>query len=116
MPGSTLAAAIGYARDASSFFFWQNIGAGLATIAPVMTYSLKTQADAGRLADPISKILNVGLLTASAGHLAVLFPMLSAGQSGPLLPWLVGAWATGAGAALFGLLSGGSVEEAAKKL
>ena len=81
----------------SSSFFWQHIGAALATVAPVLTYSLKTLADSDKLGDAVAKILNFGLLTASLGHLAVLYPMFAAGQGGPALPWLAGAWAAGAG-------------------
>ena len=71
-----------YVKDKASFFLWQNVGVGLMTIAPAVTFSLKKKADAGQLGDPVSQILNVGVLAAALGHLSVLLPMLQAGQGG----------------------------------
>jgi hypothetical protein len=94
-----------YVKDKASFFLWQNVGVGLMTIAPAVTFSLKKKADAGQLGDPVSQILNVGVLAAALGHLSVLLPMLQAGQGGPLLPWLGAAWATAGLAGGWGLFA-----------
>lgn len=104
-PGYSLAGVFGYVKDAPSLFFWQNIGIALMTMAPTLTYTLKKEAAAGRLYETsLSRTLNFGLLGVSAGHLAVLVPMLAAAQGGSLLPWLVGAWSVGAAAGGVGLL------------
>lgn len=55
--------------------------------------------------EPTPRLLNVGLLLASAGHLAVLGPMASEGTGGKYLPVVVGTWAAAAAAALLGLSS-----------
>lgn len=105
MPEASLAAALGYVKDRASLFLWQNIGGGLLTIAPAVTYSLKKKADAGELGDPVSQVLNVGLLAAALGHVSVLLPMVTAGQGGPVLPWFVGAWSTASLASALGLFA-----------
>ena len=52
-------------------------------------------------------MLNTGLLATALGHVAILGPMLVAGQGGPMLPWVAGAWGAAAAASGTGLLSGG---------
>ncbi len=71
-----------------------------------MTYSLKKEADEGRLGGPVAKTLCTGLMVAALGHLAVLAPMLGAGQGGEMLPWVVGAWTVALGAGGLGLVAG----------
>lgn len=104
-PGSTLAATLGYVKDVSSFFFWQNIGCGLATLLPTMTYSLKRISDEKRLDSSLAKILNLGVLACAVGHLTVLWPLVGADVGGPWLKWVVGAWAYAAVAGAFGLIA-----------
>jgi hypothetical protein len=105
-PGYSLAEVFGYVKAIDSFFWWQNIGGALMTIAPALTYSLKKEADAGKLGEPVAKTLSAGLLVTALGHLWVLGPMLMNAQGGGMLPYVVGAWATAASAGALGLFGG----------
>lgn len=105
-PGYSLAEIFGYVKGTDGFFWWQNIGGALLTLAPALTYSLKAEADAGRLGEPVAKTLSAGLLVTSLGHLSVLVPMFMNGQGGEMLPYLVGAWTTAASAGVLGLWGG----------
>ena len=105
-PWWTLSNVMGYVlkgRDAT--FIWRNVGGALLSVLPAVTYSLREKADADELAEPTPRVLNVGLLLASAGHLAVLGPILNDGTGGKYLPAVVGTWAAAAAAALIGLSS-----------
>ena len=42
-PGMSLAHVLGYVKGVDTFFWWQLIGGGLATVAPSITYSLKVR-------------------------------------------------------------------------
>jgi hypothetical protein len=106
LPGYSLAEVFGYVKATDAFFWWQNIGGALMTIAPALTYSLKAEADAGRLGEPVAKTLSAGLLVTALGHLSVLLPMAMNHQGGGMLPYLVGAWATAAAAGGLGLWGG----------
>lgn len=44
---------------------------------------------------------------------AVLFPMMAANQGGPMLPWVVGAWATALLGGGLGITGGGAAKAAA---
>ncbi|GAB4824039.1 hypothetical protein N2152v2_011085 [Parachlorella kessleri] len=112
MPEATLGHVFGYARGIESMFLWQNIGGGLMTVAPAITYSLKKAADEGTLGHPMYKTLNAGLALAAAGHLVVLGPMWAAGQGGPMLPWILGAWSTALLTSGLGLMKGGAAKAA----
>lgn len=105
-PGYTLASSFGYVKDVASFFYWQNIGAGLMTVFPAMTYSLKRHEDEGHGGDDVSLTLSGGLLLSALGHMAVMGPMMVAGQGAGLLPWLAGAWAIVAAAGAAGIMGG----------
>lgn len=105
-PGYSLAEVFGYVKGTDAFFWWQNIGGAFLTLAPALTYSLKSEADAGRLGEPVAKTLSAGLLVTSLGHLSVLVPMFLNDQGGGMLPYLVGAWTTAASAGLLGLWGG----------
>lgn len=58
-------------------------------------------AQLGKLEEAPYKALNIGILGAGAGHLAVLTPILLSGSGGPFLPALLGLW--GAGSAVSGV-------------
>lgn len=106
MPSASLAAVFGYVKGVDSFFLWQVIGGGLMTAVPAATFSLKKMADDGRLAEPMAKTLNYGLLAAAAGHLSVLLPMVAAGQGGGvMLEAVVGTWGLALLASSWGLVS-----------
>jgi len=105
-PGYSLAEIFGYVKGTDTFFWWQNIGGAFLTLAPALTYSLKAEADAGRLGEPVAKTLSGGLIVTSLGHLSVLVPMFMNGQGGDMLPYLVGAWTTAASAGFLGLWGG----------
>jgi hypothetical protein len=105
-----------YVKDAASYFLWQAAGSGLLALGPALTYSLKKQADEGRLGEAVSKTLNGGLLVFSLAHVSVLYPMYMAGQGGTALPWLLGAWATGAATGALEMFSGGSTAEIGRRL
>lgn len=105
-----------YVKGVESFFLWQNIGVGLMTIAPAVTYSLKKEADEGRLGENLSKTLNAGLLVAALGHVSLLYPSWIAGQGGPVLPWLLGVWAVALVAGGLGIFGGGGAAGAAPKV
>ena len=47
-----------------------------------MTYTLKEKADADELAEDQPRVLNLGLLLASLGHLVVLGPVAQDGTGG----------------------------------
>jgi len=106
MPSASLAAVFGYIKGVDSFFLWQVIGGGLMTAAPAATFSLKKMADDGRLAEPMAKTLNYGLMAAAAGHLSVFLPMVAAGQGGGVvLEAVVGTWGLALLAGSWGLVS-----------
>ena len=108
-PAWTLSNVMGYAlKGRDSTFIWRNVGGVLLTVLPAMTYSLKEKADADEMAEPASRALNVGLLLASAGHLAVLGPILADGAGGRYLQTVVGVWAATAAASVLGLSSSAS--------
>lgn len=105
-PGWTLSNIMGYVlKGRDSTFIWRNVGGTLLSVLPAITYSLKEKADSDELAEPAPRVLNIGLLLASSGHLAVLGPMLSDGTGGKYLPVAVGVWAAAAAASLVGLSS-----------
>ncbi|KAL4445732.1 hypothetical protein ABPG77_008931 [Micractinium sp. CCAP 211/92] len=111
-PGVSLAEVFGFVKGVDSFFLWQTIGGGLMTVAPAVTYSLKKLADGGRLGEPVARTLNAGVAAAAAGHLAVMGPMVAAGQGGPMLPMVAGAWATALLTAGMGLMGRGGAAAA----
>jgi hypothetical protein len=108
-PAWTLTNVMGYAlKGRDSTFIWRNVGGVLLSVLPSMTYVLKEKADSDAMADPTSRALNVGLLLASAGHLAVLGPILADGAGGKYLHTAVGVWAATAAASVVGLSSSAS--------
>jgi hypothetical protein len=108
-PGWTLGNLMGYAlKGRDTTFLWRGVGGALLSVLPAVTFSLKEKADADQLAEPTPRALNLGLLLASAGHLAVLGPILNDGVGGRYLPALVGTWAVASLAALSGLASSGT--------
>jgi len=105
-PGWTLGNVMGYVlKGRDSTFLWRNVGATLLSVLPAITYTLKEKADSDELAQPTPRLLNLGLLLAAAGHLAVLGPIQNDGAGGRYLPAAVGTWAVAAAAALLGLSS-----------
>uniref|UniRef100_A0A383V958 Uncharacterized protein n=1 Tax=Tetradesmus obliquus TaxID=3088 RepID=A0A383V958_TETOB len=80
-----------------SIVLWQLIGAGVSMLVAPWALSLKEAAAGNQLSDVRYKLLNIGLLSAGIGHLLVLQPLLGdPARSGPLLPVIVGAWASAA--------------------
>ena len=65
-------------------------------------------AKRGKLGESPYKALNIGILGAGAGHLAVLTPILLSGGGGPFLPALLGLWGVGAAVSGTNLLKNGS--------
>ncbi len=111
-PSWALANVLGYVvkgRDAQ--FLLRVAGGALLSVLPTMTATLKDKADAGRLSDPASRTLNVGLLAASAAQLAVLAPIYNDGVGGRFLPATLGVWGVAGAAALAGL-AGGAADKA----
>jgi hypothetical protein len=108
-PAWTLSNVMGFVlKGRDSAFIWRNVGGALLTVLPSMTYVLKEKADRDEMADPTSRALNVGLLLASAGHLAVLGPIFADGTGGKYLQTAVGVWAATAAASVIGLSSSAS--------
>lgn len=59
--------------------------------------TLQDGAAENELSDVRYKLMNIALLTAGVGHWLVLLPRLgSAATSGPLMPVVLGTWATAA--------------------
>jgi hypothetical protein len=111
-PGWTLANIMGYVvKGRDSVFLWRNLGAALATLLPAMTYTLKEKSDADELEQTTPRLMNVGLLAASLGHLAVLGPVLNDGTGGKYINVAVGAWSAAAVASMVGL-SAAAMEKA----
>lgn len=65
-------------------------------------------AKRGKLGDAPYKALNIGILGAGSGHLAVLTPILLSGGGGPFLPALLGLWGLGAAVSGSNLLKNGN--------
>lgn len=53
-------------------FAWRAAGVALMTVAPIVTYTLKSKHDRGLNHTGPAKVLNMGLLAAGIGHLIVL--------------------------------------------
>lgn len=102
-PKWTLYGAFSYAYGKSTYMVWKAVGAGLLTVLPAITYTLKDKAENDLLARPMSRTLSLGLMAASIGHLLVLCPILNQGHGGFLLPALVGTWAVSLLASMAGL-------------
>lgn len=100
-PQETLELFFNNSKGQECIFTWRAIGAGLVTLLPAMTYTLREGAQLGKLGEAPYKALNIGILGAGAGHLAVLTPILLSGGGGPFLPALLGLW--GAGSAVSGV-------------
>eukprot|EP00878_Enallax_costatus_P002514 GHUV01002695.1.p1 GENE.GHUV01002695.1~~GHUV01002695.1.p1 ORF type:complete len:416 (+),score=125.33 GHUV01002695.1:151-1398(+) len=76
---------------------WQLIGAGVSMIAGPLAYQCKDGAAENELSDVRYKLMNIALLTAGVGHWLVLLPRWgSEATAGPLLPVVLGTWATAA--------------------
>jgi hypothetical protein len=82
---------------------WQLVGAGISILLGSIGYSLKEAALEGTLEEGRYKALNLGLLTASLGHVAVLGPLLNTPGAGTGLPLLLGAWVGSTAVSLVGL-------------
>lgn len=105
-PAWTLDRLLGFViKGRDSQFIWRNLAGGLITILPTITYSLKEKADADELAENTPRMLNLALLAASAGHLAVLGPVWNDNAGGKYLPAMMGVWGAAGVAALAGLSS-----------
>lgn len=76
---------------------WQLVGAGVAILLGPMAYSCKEGALDGVLGEDTYKNLNIGILLAALGHVAVFGPLLDTPGAGSGLPLLLAAW-VGAGA------------------
>ncbi len=68
---------------------------------------LQEGAQKGKLGESPYKALNIGILGAGAGHLAVLTPILLSGGGGPFLPALMGLWGVGSAVSSANLLKNG---------
>lgn len=53
-------------------FAWRAAGVALMTVAPAVTYTLKSKFDRKLSNTAPAKVLNMGLLAAGVGHLIVL--------------------------------------------
>lgn len=125
----TLPAVLGRAATTPlATFAWRAAGGALLTVAPAVTYTLKSKFDRHLNHTVPAKILNVGLAATAAGHLAILGPcqgrryffspkkigqrpfvtgpLLRDGQGGDWLPAVVGVWAAALVAAAGGLADG----------
>jgi hypothetical protein len=91
-PEATLEAVFGNAKGQECVYLWRQIGGILVTLLPAVTYTLREGAQQGRLGESPFKALNLAMVGAGAGHLAVFLPILAAGTGGPLLPALTGVW------------------------
>lgn len=106
-PGWCLTNILGYSlKGRDSTFLTRMIGSAMLSILPAMTMSLKDKADRDELQEPVPRMLNLGLLMASIGHLGVLGPAVSDPVGGgKYLATMVGVWAAAAVAAVTGLSS-----------
>jgi hypothetical protein len=60
----------------------------------LLTCLQQEASEKNQLGDKNSKLLNVGLVGASLGHVLVLVPLLGSDYAGHLLPLLLGVWGT----------------------
>lgn len=107
-PEPTLEAFFNNAKGEECVFTWRAVGGGLVTLLPAVTYTLREAAQKGQLGQSPFKALNIGIFGAGAGHLAVLTPILLAGEGGPFLPALLGVWGLAAGVSGANLFQNGS--------
>ncbi|PRW20778.1 Meiotic nuclear division 1 [Chlorella sorokiniana] len=102
-PNTTLYHTFGYVYGKSTAMVWKGIGAGLMTILPAMTFTLKDKAENELLGRSIARTLNLGLMAAAIGHLLVLGNILNHGIGGFLLPAVTATWGTALLASMAGL-------------
>ncbi|KAI7838055.1 hypothetical protein COHA_008138 [Chlorella ohadii] len=102
-PNTTLYHTFGYIYGKSTAMVWKGIGAGLVTILPAITYTLKDKAENELLGRSIARTLNLGLMAASIGHLLVLGTVLNHGIGGFMLPAVTATWGTALLASMAGL-------------
>ncbi|KAK9819907.1 hypothetical protein WJX72_003826 [[Myrmecia] bisecta] len=97
-PEPTLTAIFGDAdpKTASDVFLWQLIGSGIATVVGPMAFTQKEAAIQNNFSVPAKRTLMAGLAAASAGHVAVLAPLLGTERAGPLLFPLGFVWGVSA--------------------
>ncbi|KAL3158424.1 Meiotic nuclear division protein 1 [Trebouxia sp. C0009 RCD-2024] len=107
-PHETLEAFFANSKGEECIFTWRAIGGGLVTLLPAMTYTLREGAKRGKLGEAPYKALNIGVLGAGSGHLAILTPILLSGGGGPFLPALLGLWGLGTAVSGSNLLKNGN--------
>lgn len=90
-------------KGAEDVLTWQLVGAGLSILLGPIAYSLKEAALEGNLYEDRYKALNLGLLIASLGHVAVLGPLLDTPGAGTGLPLLLAAWVGSTAISVVGL-------------
>ncbi|CAL8468866.1 g8407 [Coccomyxa elongata] len=93
LPHESLTSVLPHATSPDCIMLWRSIGAGLLML-PTWTYNLKEASDAGVLHKPHFLDMNIGLATAGLTHLVVLGPWWLQGHAGPLMPYILGTWAT----------------------
>ncbi|BDA43152.1 hypothetical protein COCOBI_04-1630 [Coccomyxa sp. Obi] len=80
------------------------LGAGASYIALPYESLTSEASDAGRLHKPQFLDMNMGLAAAGLAHLIVLGPWWLLGHAGPLMPYILGTWATAFAAGTWGAL------------
>ncbi|BDA43139.1 hypothetical protein COCOBI_04-1500 [Coccomyxa sp. Obi] len=95
VPDATLAEVFGNSRGPHELMLCRCIGSALLLL-PYWTYNLKEGADLGWLRAVPFKTLNVGLLAIGLANWMLLLPWWIHHQQGPLMPYVLGTWATAA--------------------
>lgn len=105
LPKYTMYHGFGYVYGTSTIMLWRAIGGGHISLLTGLCYTLKEKADDGLLSKSIARILNIGLLATSVGHMLILGPMLSNGQQegGFLLPLVTAMWGSALLSSMMGL-------------
>jgi len=82
----------GYVYGKSTIMLWRAIGGGHLSLMTALCYTLREKAEDNLLSKSIARMLNMGLLATSVGHILILGPMLSKGHGGFLLPVVSAMW------------------------
>lgn len=115
LPKFTMYHGFGYVYGKSTTMLWRAIGGGHLTLMTALCYTLKEKSEDNLLSKSIARMLNMGLLATSVGHMLVFAPMLSEGHGGFLLPVVSAMWGFAMLTSMSGL-SAPEFEQMAKEL
>ncbi|CAK0736081.1 hypothetical protein CVIRNUC_000688 [Coccomyxa viridis] len=104
-PPGVLNGVLAHANTPDALLVWQSYG-GALLLLPSWSFTLKKAADQGISPLPQHQMLNLGLMLMGFGHLAILAPLWSTAEAGPMLHQFVAFWGAVGAIGTFGGLSG----------